>query len=379
MGKKFAFFSSFFPIFLLILLVGCSSTPSIQKNAQKQVAPAVARSTHRQDFREKIHLRYPQNVYEKFLSLYSRKQNSFNQAAKNSYKYRAYILEVLQEFHLPDFLFYVGLIESHYNLTITSHAGAVGPWQFMPKTAKGHGLIVNSYIDERQNIYFSTRAAAKYFRDLFNIFGNWELALLAYNAGENRIIRAIKKGRTRNYIELYGKGLLPRETYEYIPKMAASISKMEEAIRFLGPEKLEGIQQDLPSRLFLVKAKRKFSLVKLSEELGIEYTLLKKINAHLKKDLIPVGESVLSDIKEVSILIPKGPIPAYVYQLQTPLEKSSSGKIAHKKIIYTVQKGESLQKIAKKFNVSALSIKKYNPLLHTITPGQKITIILAMN
>src|SRR5690606_20591107 len=95
-----------------------------------------------------------------------------------------------------------------------------------------YGLRVDKSVDERQNIHKATAAAARYFRDLYNIFGSWELALCAYNAGEYRIIGAIRKGNTRDYRELVKKGLLPKETIYYIPKVVAAKTIAKKMGRF---------------------------------------------------------------------------------------------------------------------------------------------------
>ena len=141
---------------------------------------------------------------------------------KNGEKYRPIVTRIFKKHGLPVDLFYVGLIESGFNSHIRSHADAVGPWQFIKGTATRYGLRVDRHVDERRNIHKATEAAAGYFKDLYNIFGSWELALCAYNAGEYRIINAIRRGNTRDYRELVRKKLIPKETIYYVPKVAAA-------------------------------------------------------------------------------------------------------------------------------------------------------------
>ena len=126
-------------------------------------------------------------------------------------KYRTLVESILLSHGLPIELYYVGLIESGYVLQAKSHQSAVGPWQFIKSTGKSYGLRIDSEIDERMNIYMSTHAAAKYLSDLYNIFNSWALSIAAYNAGEYRIMGAIRKGNTRKFNELIKKKLLQKK------------------------------------------------------------------------------------------------------------------------------------------------------------------------
>src|SRR5690606_30099334 len=177
-------------------------------------------------------------------------------------------------------------IESGYNSTIKSRVGAAGPWQFMPKTARHYGLRVDSQVDERWNIYKSTHAAARYFSDLYNIFGSWELAMCAYNAGEYRIIRAIRKGRTRSYRELVQKKLIPKETIYYIPKVAAAraIVQNEEKYGFFHGEN----KYSLYAGASLVEVNQSFSLKTIGNLSGVSLKTLREMNPDIKHDQVSV-------------------------------------------------------------------------------------------
>ncbi|MDH4469304.1 MAG: LysM peptidoglycan-binding domain-containing protein [Bacteriovoracaceae bacterium] len=147
----------------------------------------------------------------------------FQRFIDNGARYYEDICEVLKQHGMPQELFFVGLIESGYYLRARSHASAVGPWQFIRATGKRYGLTVGRYIDERNDILKSTHAAARYFRDLYNIFGSWELALSAYNAGEYGILRRLRRSNTSNFYELANSGHLHRETANYVPKVIAAM------------------------------------------------------------------------------------------------------------------------------------------------------------
>lgn len=137
--------------------------------------------------------------------------------------YEAMMRRVFREEGVPEELIYVGLVESAYNPYARSVAGAHGIWQFMPVTAKKYGLKQSGQEDERQHPEKSTRAAAQYLRDLYQLLGDWPLVLASYNAGEYRILRALRKTGANDFWQLSGSGLLPKETVNYVPSVLAAI------------------------------------------------------------------------------------------------------------------------------------------------------------
>jgi soluble lytic murein transglycosylase-like protein len=145
-------------------------------------------------------------------------------------RYFPMIRETFAERNVPLDLAYVSMLESGFSPVAVSHAGAAGLWQFMPATARHYGLRVDGGMDERTDPEKATRAAAAYFKDLIAIFGSRSSVLLcmaAYNAGEQRVINALKRiddpVRNRDFWYLYRMGWLPRETNEYIPQVLALI------------------------------------------------------------------------------------------------------------------------------------------------------------
>ena len=150
---------------------------------------------------------------------YSSGREDFNSAYERGLKYRKSMELVLAKFGIPLDFYYLAMTESYFNHTAQSSKKAAGIWQFIPSTAKAYGLKINNGIDERIHPIKSTIAAAKYLKDLHNIFNDWALAAAAYNAGEYRVLRAIKKGQTRSFKELAKRNLLPKETIEYVSKI----------------------------------------------------------------------------------------------------------------------------------------------------------------
>lgn len=126
------------------------------------------------------------------------------------------IEEIFIQHELPTELKYLSVIESQLKISAVSHAGAVGPWQFMPATARNYGLKVNKYIDERRDYVKSTHAAAKYLKYLYNEFGDWLLVIAAYNSGPGYVYSAIKKSKSRSFWDL--QHYLPQESRNHVKK-----------------------------------------------------------------------------------------------------------------------------------------------------------------
>jgi membrane-bound lytic murein transglycosylase D len=209
----------------------------------------------------------------------------FERFVKNGEKYRRIIQETFEDYGLPADLYYVGLIESGYYLGAKSHANAVGPWQFIKDTAKRYGLVVKPGIDERRNIVKSTQAAALFFQDLYNIFGSWELALSAYNAGEYGVIRRIRGADTRDYYELSAMKVLPKETRHYIPKVIAAKTIYENPRKYNLNIRKSNI--DIYKNTKQIKLKRSININSLAKNTGVNVNAIKKLNPDLYWKQIP--------------------------------------------------------------------------------------------
>jgi soluble lytic murein transglycosylase-like protein len=140
--------------------------------------------------------------------------------------YRESLTRILREENLPPELLAVAMVESGLNLLALSSKGARGIWQFMPATAERYGLAIDATVDHRIHPEHSTRAAARYLRDLYRQFGDWKLVLAAYNWGEDKVQRLIDRTGIRDFDEMARRGLLPAETRKFVPMVLAVWAKL---------------------------------------------------------------------------------------------------------------------------------------------------------
>lgn len=298
----------------------------------------------------------------------------FQTFLNNGEKFRPMIEKVFEEHNLPKSLYYVGLIESGYIVRARSHAAAVGPWQFIKGTAKRYGLRVNSSIDERQNIYKSTQAAALYFQDLYNIFGSWELALAAYNAGEYGVIRRIRGANTRDFYRLSALKVLPKETRNYVPKVIAAMKISREAKQHRIVVTAPKINPFLGTTSHRINGS--IGVNQLANQLNISPVTLRQLNADIKGSHIPhMGKAgfyvYLPENRNYNFSNIK------TSKVTAKRSAKRSRKVASTKSFekHTVRKNETLSSISKKYNVTMRTLKRLNKISGSkIYVGQKINL-----
>ena len=218
---------------------------------------------------------------------------------ERSYRYLPQMRKLLRRKRLPEDLAYISMIESGFSAGATSHAQAAGYWQFIKSTGKRYGLRKAWWLDERRDFSKSTIAASNYFSDLYKMFDSWYLTASAYNMGENRLKRLIKKHKTRNFWELSKKRDFPKETRDYIPKLIAAIiiSKAPHKYGFKNLFKHRPLMYDS------FYAPGGTDLHNLADKLGFTSKYLKSLNPGLSKGFIP------QFIAGYWIRVPKGHLP----------------------------------------------------------------------
>lgn len=284
-------------------------------------------------------------------------------------KYKQVVENIFMYHNLPKELYYVGLIESRYELNIKSPAGARGPWQFLASTGREYGLIINRYYDERTNLIKSTHAAAEYFKDLYNIFGSWELALSAYNAGEYGIIRRIRKAGTRSFHQLAKKRVLPKETRNYIPKILA-LSEIDKKRSKYGINVKKPVHPlGKYENTYVIALKKSHKLRKISKKIGIDIKEIRKLNPELRGYYTPA-------VKSGKVYHLRLPRPRNQRVIASAPVKSLKKIVKNRPKYHKVQAGENLSIIARKYEMPLAQLMLINEGLEkkTLYPGFKVKL-----
>jgi membrane-bound lytic murein transglycosylase D len=277
-------------------------------------------------------------------------RNNFSNWLARSGKYIPFMRNLLKENGLPEDLVYLALIESGFNPYAYSRSKASGPWQFIYFTGKKYGLKVNGWVDERRDPEKSTIAAAKYLKDLYDMFECWYLAAAGYNAGENKIVNAMKRYRTEDFWELAKHRYLKQETRDYVPQMiaAALIAKDPEKYGFVEIEYKE------PLRYEKVNVPKFTDLRLIAKACEITVEELKDLNPELSRWVTP------PDHPDYEIKIPFGKKEFFLKNFNSlqPVEKTQFK-------IHIVKKGETFQRIAQLYRINVKSILELNHLEKT--------------
>lgn len=261
---------------------------------------------------------------------------------RRSGKYRAMIQRIFDEENVPRDLMYVAVLESGFYPRAVSHMSAVGMWQFMVPAAKDVQLNISAYADERMDPEKSTRAAARYFKFLYKMLGDWNLALAAYNCGPGCVDRAVQRTGYADYWKLREMHALPRDTDQYVPVILAFIV-MAKNPQLYG---LDSIKFDEPLEYDTLDIKQDTHLELIAAACDKPVADLRDMNPALLKPLAPAG---------YQLHVPKGSMNRVMAAIDlVPVEKRATWKF-HK-----VERGETAASIARKYNMQHASLASAN-------------------
>jgi membrane-bound lytic murein transglycosylase D len=204
---------------------------------------------------------------------------------KRARRFFPYISGMLKKQGLPDDLKYLAVAESALLQRVSSHAGAVGLWQFMRRTGQRYGLRRNRWFDDRRNPQKATKAAVAYLKELHEEFGAWSLAMAAYNCGERRVRTAIKEQGTREYYYLY----LPRETMRYVYRIMAAKIILSDPMRYGYDLPDSRLYKPWPDNFLKLRLKNSIHLRELAKLAGTSVRMLKELNPELRTFHLPRG------------------------------------------------------------------------------------------
>lgn len=331
-----------------------------------------------------IPLTYNPAVREAIDLYVNRRSNLMSLMLSRATYYFPIIEEELDRQGLPLELKYLAIVESALNPTAVSRMGATGFWQFMLRTGKIYGLQINSLVDERMDPRKSTRAMCEYFKDMYALYGDWMLAIAAYNCGPGNVNKAIRRsGGKRDFWEIFP--YLPRETRSYVPFFIAAFYSME----YYREHDIRPSAIHIPIATDTVHIARRCTTRELAEMTDVRLDTIELLNPMYKKGVIPGNQQ-----PQVIILPAQAAIDfaaqkeRYFANRSTPErfggtsdeEVAAGEEQAAEKQTYRVRRGDSLGRIARRYHVTVAQLREWNNLSsNSIHPGQRLTIYTGDN
>lgn len=326
-------------------------------------------------------------IVRKFIDMYAgrlRNQVSFMLSAGNFYM--PIFEEALDAYNLPLELKYLPIIESALNPSAVSRAGASGLWQFMIGTGKIYGLESNSLIDDRRDPIKASWAAARYLKDLYNIYRDWNLVIAAYNCGPGNINKAIRRsGGETDYWSIYN--YLPKETRGYVPAFIAANYVMN----YYCDHNICPMETNIPANTDTIQVNKNLHFQQIADLCHVSLEEIRSLNPQYKKELIP------GDSKPYTLRLPLSSVSTFIDRQDTiyahradelfknrrtvdvkeknahskRASSSTSGGITY----YKIRKGDNLGSIARKYGVRVQDLQRWNGLRGTnIAAGKRLKI-----
>ncbi len=340
--------------------------------------PTELLKTRLQEMDEKspFHIEYNQGLENIIKSFLKNRKRSFERLMAISEYYFPLFEEAFDKQNVPLEIKYLAVVESALNPKAVSRVGATGLWQFMYQTGKQYGLKIDSYVDERSDPLKASEAAAQYMKNMYAIFGDWDLVLASYNSGPGNVAKAIRRsGGQQNYWNI--RKNLPQETQGYVPAFLATMYIYEY-------HKEHGIKPErAPIKHFAtdtVMIKRQMSFKQISDLIDIPVAQLQILNPSYKLNVVPSYRDQshylrLPQDKMAVFTSNESKIYAYVdreanlrekpFQIVRPIVPQDSvntfQRLAQAKVrYYRVKRGDNLSTIAKKYDVAVEDLKKWN-------------------
>lgn len=294
--------------------------------------------------------------------------------------------EILDSYQLPIELRILPVIESALNPRAVSRVGATGLWQFMYNTGRRYNLQIDSYVDARRDPIAATHAAARYLKDLYQMYGDWTLVIAAYNCGPGNVNKAIRRaGGKRDYWDIYY--FLPRETRGYVPAFIAA----NYAMNYAQEHRITPMQLTLPKTTDTIVVNGRMHLQQVAEVLEVPLQQLRDLNPQYKHDLLPsttanvirlpfehVGafidrEAEIRSYKDTVFLSPQRFREPLMRKEASPSYAAVPGDGSA--IRYKVRQGDVLGSIASRYKVTVQQLKLWNGISgHMIRVGQTLLI-----
>ncbi len=326
------------------------------------------------------------SVVRSYIDMYANRRRQLVENMLGMSLYYMPIFEsALDRYNMPLELKYLPVIESALNPMAVSRVGATGLWQFMLATAQGEGLEVNSVVDERRDPYRSSDAAARYLKKLYDIFGDWSLAIAAYNCGPGNVTKAMRRAgfNAKDFWAIYP--FLPSETRGYVPAFIAANYIMT----YYDKHNISPALARKPIVTDTVHVTKRVHFQQISDVMGIPMDELRILNPQYRTDLIP------GDIKPYSLVLPSLQTYAYLsnedsivnhnaalYARRDVVEPGTrqgvdeGGEYVEEVVVkyHTVKRGETLSSISKKYGVTNASIRSANKIGNKVRRGQRLKI-----
>lgn len=316
-------------------------------------------------------------IVRNYIILYTEKRKSSIERVLGLGRYYMPMFEeALVRYGLPVELRALSVVESFLNPTATSPVGAKGLWQFMPVAARQYGLQIDSFVDERMDPEKSTDAAARYLRDAYRVFGDWNIAIASYNCGPGNIRKAMKRSGKTDFWDIYP--YLPRETRGYVPAFVG-------ALYVLNHYKEHGIvpaEMPIATRTDTIKVTKMLAFKQINDVASIPTDIVKSLNPQYYHDIIP-GKADKPYILKLPYKYTDRFIEVedsvYKYMADSLFSPTAIKKITDgmdgERIVYIVKNGDSLGRIANKYRCSVSQLKKWNGLRSDfLRIGQRIVV-----